>query len=247
MFKGDYMKSYFHAETEKYSKLFRHIMLIVTVPVFSLCAFCTANIILNIGRDTAVMYFLIAAGSIMAGLITAFVSAYFTDKLTRRHNKYTYFDILPKGMVFSEYAGEFTRYGKKVILRNLYYIPFEKLESVSRNPKVAPHNIEFKGEIRGYFFDSNRLGYHIYEDGELVFDTFELNFGLYETLKSVIVKDRFGNTKRLEKTAEYFHNKYKNTPKKKPFDIADYVSTVKKQKPKTSNPALEKPSYNRKW
>ncbi|MCH5205042.1 MAG: hypothetical protein J1F03_09840 [Oscillospiraceae bacterium] len=222
-------------------------MLIVTVPILAVCTFCTVNIMLNIGREISVMYLIISGVSVLLGMTVAFTAAYFTDKISRRHSKYTYFDFLPKGMVFSEYAGEFARYGKKVILRKLYYIPFETLESVSRNPKIAPHDIEFKGEIRGYFFETNRLGYHIFEDGEIVFDNIELNFGRYDELKSVTVKDRFGNTKRLEKAVNYHWNNFKNAPKKKPFNIADYVTTVKKRRPKTSNPMLEAPSYSRDW
>lgn len=222
-------------------------MLIIIVPILAICTFCTVNIMINIGSEIVVMYLIIAGASVAFGIIFAFAAAYFTDKIIRRHNKYTFFDFLPKGMVFSEYAGEFTRYGKRIILRRLCYIPFETLESISRDPKVAPFDIEFKGEIREYLFETNRLGYHIYEDGELVFDSLELNYGLFEKLSSVTVKDRFGNTRRLEKAADYFWNRYKNAPKKKLFDIADYVSVVKRRKPKTSNPALEAPSYNRNW
>ena len=244
---GDILKSFFHAETEKYTKRLRHLMLIVTVPILAVCTFCTVNIVINLGEEISAMYLIIAGASVASGMLTAFIAAYFTDRMIRRHSKYTFFDFLPKGMVFSEYAGEFTRYGERIILRKLYYIPFEALTSVSRNPKVAPHNIEFKGEIRGYLFETDRLGYHIFEDGELVFDSFELNFGLYETLSSVTVKDRFGNTKLLEKTVNYYWERFKNAPKKKPFNIADYVTTVKKRRPKTSNPLLEAPSYNRDW
>ena len=222
-------------------------MLIVTVPIFAICTFCTVNIVINIQREIAVLYLIVAGACVAFGMIFAFAAAYITDKQIRRHSRYTFFDFLPKGMIFSEYAGEFTRYGKQVILRRLYYIPFETLTSVSRNPKVAPHNIEFKGEIRGYLFETNRLGYHIFEDGELVFDSMELNFGHFEKLSSVTVKDRFGNTKRLEHSVNYFWNKFKEAPKKKPFDISDYVSVAKKRKPKTSNPALEAPSYSRDW
>lgn len=217
------------------------------MPIFALCTFCTVNIVINLGEEISAMYLIIAGASVVVGMLTAFIGAYFTDRLIRRHSKYTYFDFLPKGMVFSEYAGEFTRYGKRVILRRLYYIPFETLLGVSRNPKVAPHDIEFKGEARCYIFETDRLGYHIYEDGEPVFDSLELNFGLYETLDKVTVKDRFGNTKMLEKAVNYHWERFKNAPKKKAFNIADYVKAVKKRRPKTSNPALEAPSYTRDW
>ena len=221
-------------------------MLIVTVPILAICTFCTVNIIINFGREIAAMFLIIAGVCVAFGIIFAFAAAYFTDKKIRRHSRFTYFDFLPKGMIFSEYAGEFTRYGKRIILRRLCYIPFETFESVSRNPN-APHDISFKGEIREYLCDSKRLGYHIFEDGELVFDSFELNFGHFEKLSALTVKDRFGNTRRLEKAVNYYLKRYKNAPKKKPFDIKDYVAVAKKRKPKTSNPALELPSYNRKW
>lgn len=241
------MKYFFHAETDKYSRRLKHMMLLVSMSVFAVCAFCTINIVLHFGSEIVYLLLAVIGGFILLGMIFAFSAVYFTDKYTRRHNKYTYFDFLPKGMIFSEYAGEFTRYGEKIILRRLYYIPFASLTSVSRDPKAAPHNLTFSGEIRAYFQESDRLGYHIGEDGNLEFDSAELNSRLYEVLPALVVRDRFGNTKKLEKSVNFYLEQFKNTPEKKPFNISDYVSVQKRTKLHTSNPALEAPSFSRKW
>lgn len=241
------MKYFFHAEVEKYTRRLKHMMLLAAMSVFAVCAFCTINIVLNFGSEIVYLLLALIGGFVFLGMVFGFSAVYFTEKHKRRHSKYTYFDFLPKGMIFSEYAGEFTRYGEKKILRRLYYIPFEGLISVARDPKTAPHNLTFTGEIRAYFQESDRLGYHIDEDGNLEFDSAELNIRLYEELPSLVVRDRFGNTKRLEKSVNFYLEQYKNTPEKKPFNISDYVSVRKRTKLRTSNAALEEPSFSRKW
>lgn len=243
------MKYFFHAETEKYTERLRHAMILVAISVFAVCTFCTVNIVLNFGSDIVYLLLAVIGGFVLLGMIFAFSAVYITEKRKRRHNKYTYFDFLPKGMVFSEYAGEFVRFGDRIILRRLYYIPFDKLQSVSRNPKAAPHEIAFTGEIREYFLESKRLGYHVNENNDLEFDSFELNSRFFENIPRLVVKERFGNTKKLEKSVSFYLEQFKNTPEKKPFNISDYVSVQKRKKLHTSNPALEEPreSYNRNW
>lgn len=240
-------KYYFHADTDKYFDSLKKILIIVIMPILALCTFCTVNIVLNYRSDFSKLLMIVISASVLFGMAFTFVSVYIADKYRRRHAKYTFFDIIPQGMVYSEYAGEFTRYGEKIILRRLYYIPFGKLKTVSRDPKTAPHDICFKGEIREYFLETSRLGYHIDDEGKIVFDTFELNLALYNTINELTVKDRLGNTMRLEKSIAHYWEKFKNIPEKKPFDISDYVSVRRRRKPKTSNPALEAPSYSRKW
>ena len=158
-------KYFFHADTSKYGERLRHLLIIVNVPIIALCVFCTIQIVLNYRSEIAVMLLAVIAGCILIGMIFAFSAVYIAEKYRRRHAHYTFFDFLPCGMVFSEYAGEYVHWGDRVILRRLYFIPFETLESVSRDPKKSPHDITFKGEIRSYFYESGRLGYHVNEDG----------------------------------------------------------------------------------
>ncbi len=240
-------KYFFHADTERYSENLKRALVIVIVPILALCTFCAVNILLNFSPDFVKLLILVVMGSILFGMLFTFAAVYIADKLKRRHAKFTFFDIVPSGMVYSEYAGEFTRYGERIILRKLCYIPFSGLESVSRNAKETPRSITLNGEIRQYFFESDRLGYHINEDGELEFDTLILNVGLYTTNKTLVIRESLGNTKRLEKSILYYWEEYKNIPKKKPFDITEFVAKRRRVKPKTSNPALEAPSFSRKW
>ena len=240
-------KYYFHADVEKYSNKLRQLLIVVIVPMLAVCTFCTVNIVLNYRSDFAKLLMIVIAASVFSGMVFTFIAVYFTDRIKRRHARYTFFDIIPSGMVYSEYAGEFTRYGERIIMRRLYYIPFDKLTGVSRDPKTAPHDISFNGEIREYYLETSRLGYHIGEDGKLEFDTSVLNIAYYSTVNSVTVKDRLGNTKHLEKSVLYYWEQFKSIPEKKPFDISQFVAERRRRKPKTSNPALEAPSFSRKW
>lgn len=240
-------KYYFHADVQKYSDRLRHMLIVVVAPILAVCVFSTVNIVLNFGSDFSKLLMIVIAGSVFLGMVFTFSATYAIDKRRRRHSRYTFFDIIPCGMVFSEYAGEFTRYGERIIMRRLYYIPFDKLESVSRDPKTAPHNIAFKGAIREYYLETERLGYHIDEEGRIEFDTVILNSSYYTEIPAVTVKNRFGNTKRLEKSILFYWEEFKNMPEKRPFDISQYVTARRKSKPRTSNPALEAPSFSRNW
>ena len=240
-------RRYFHADTRVYSEALRHALIVVVIPLLAICIFCTVNIVLYYSAGFAKLLIFIIAGSVLFGMVFSFLATYIADRKKRRHARFTYFDILPQGMIFSEYAGEFVRYGELIILRRLYYIPFAELESVSRDPKKTPRELTIKGNIRGFFFESDRLGYHIGESGEPVFDTAILNMGMGDELREVTVKKRFGNTRQLEAAILFYKDKFDNAPEKKPFNISDYVAIRRKPKPKTSNPALEAPSFNRKW
>lgn len=238
---------FFHADTAKYGERLRRLMIIVNVPLIALCVFCTIQIVLNYRSEIVILLLAVIGGSVPAGMIFAFSAVYISEKHKRRHSKYTFFDFLPCGMVFSEYAGEYVHWGGRVILRRLYFIPFGALESVSRDPKRTPHDITFKGEIRAYFCESSRLGYHVSEDGGIEFDSGILNRELFESLSELTVKNRFGNTGKIERSALYYLEQYKNMPEKKPFVLSDFVTVRRRSKPTTSNPALEAPSYNRNW
>lgn len=240
-------KYYFHADLDKYTDRLRHILIIVIIPIIALCVFCTVNIVLRFNSPLAVLLFAVIVGSVLFGILFTFFTVYLIDKLSRRHARYTFLDIIPSAVIYSEYAGEFVRYGERIILRRLYIIPFAALESVSRNPKEASHNITFKGKIRAYFLETDRLGYHVDSDGNIELDTGILNYGYFTELNEITVKNRLGNTKRLERSVLYYWEEFKNAPEKKPFDISQFVRARQKPKPKTSNPALEAPSFTRNW
>lgn len=241
------MRCFFHADNSDYNKALTHTLTLVIVPLFAICIFCTVNYTLHYNAGLSRLFAIIFCASILFGMIFTFSAVYIIDKKKRRHSQFTFLDILPRGLIFSEYAGEFIRYGERVVLRKLYYLSFTDFESVSRNPKKAPHEIVITGKFRLYFFDSKRLGYHIDEDSNIIFDTDILNIGMYDEVSELTIKKRLGNTRLLEASILYFKDKFDKIPDKKPFSISDFVAVRKRRKPRTSNPALDTPSFNRNW
>ncbi len=245
------MKYYFHAEVSHYKRRLKSLLIIVIMPLLTVCVFCTVNIVLHLptkeSYEFALLMLLIIVGCVAAGIGFTFAAAYFTDKLSKRHSRYTYFDILPCGMVYSEYAGEMVRFGKPEIYRRLWYIPFSHFTQTERDPKTDPCAIKIKGEVHGYFLPSKCLGYHITENGEIDFDNWELNERGFEITQSLEIKGRLGCTKQLEASINHYAEEYRNRPAKKPFDISEHIPKRSKKKPTTSNPVLEAPSFDRKW
>lgn len=247
------MKSFFHADTDLYRKRLKSMMITVLVPLAAACVFCTVSIVLRLcapSYDGSFPYFMmyLIIGCVFMGMVSAFAGCYITEKYIRRHSRYTYFDILPCGMVYSVYAGEHTIYEKRVIYRRLYYIPFAGVEEITRDPARAPHSMLIKGEVRCFLLPSDRLGYHIDEEGSISFDSWELNDRGFTELKSLEINDRIGNTKQAVRSALYYLEQFRSAPEKKPFNISDYVTAKKnKPRPKTSNPLLEAPQFDRKW
>lgn len=241
------VRFYFHADVTDYDNALRHALIVVLIPLFAVCVFCTVNIVLHYNWGFTRLLAIIIVASVLFGMVFTFSAVYIIEKKKRRHARYTFYDILPQGMVFSEYAGEFVRYGERVILRRLYYIPFSGLENVSRDPKKTPRELTVTGEIRRYFCESERLGYHVDENGNVVFDCAILNIGMYETVPQFTIKKRFGNTRALEASILYYKEHFDNMPEKKPFNIADFVPVKRKRKSNTSNPMLEAPSFSRNW
>ncbi len=245
------MRRYFHAATEHYSKLLKAMTITVLMPLAAICVFCVVNIILNLreGLDSGLILLLliIITGCVFIGMVFEFSAVYIIDHLKQRHSRYTYFDIVPSGLVFSLYAGEHYVWGCRVVYRRLYYIPFEGLEAVERDKKKTPLSLTIKGKVRGYLLHSDALGYHITEEGELTFDHPELDERGFEELPQVEIRRAFGSTRRLERSVLHYWEEYKNAPPKKEFNIADHIAVKRYHRPKTSNPLLEGPSFDRKW
>ena len=245
------MREYFHADTTIYPRRLKAVIIALLMPLAAVCVFCAVYIVFNLRTDgdkgLAELMVKITAGCVAAAITACFAGAYITEKKQRRHARYTYFDILPKGMIYSRYAGEHYLYGERTVYRRLYYIPFAALTEIKRDPKISPAAISFAGEIREYFFPSDQLGYHIDEDGELHFDNAELDTRFYKPLGRLSIRNDFGSTKQLERSANHYLELFRNAPKKREFNIAEHIHQRSKKPLKTSNPLLEAPSFDRKW
>ncbi len=245
------MDYFFHADTTKYRRRLKGTAIIVLVPLFGICVFCAVNILLNLSAGiSSGLVRLMAAVIVLcaaAGTATMFAAALLAKKYTSRHSRFTYLDILPDGFVFSLYAGEFHNWGEQVILRRLYFVPFSGIEEISRDPKASPFSLTVKGMIRCYFEESDRLGYHVDEDGRTQFNSPELNERGFETADKLEMIGWFGSTKKIQTSLEHYLAEFRARPEKKPFNIAEHITRRQKKRPTTSNPLLEAPSYDRNW
>ncbi len=245
-------KKFFHANTSFYKKRLKGMIITVVVPLSAICVFCTAYIILRVcepswDKTLPLIPIFIISACVFLGTAFVFAACYLHYKYTVRHNKYTYLDIFPKGMVYSVYAGEYFCFGSRVIYRRLYYMPFSGMEDIIRDGKNSPFSMTIKGEIHEFLQQSKHLGYHIDEDGELTFDYPELNTRGFEKIGSLEITGILGNTARPVYTAKKFLKNFRETPEKEPFDISKYIIKKRTVKRKTSNPLLEAPNYSRKW
>lgn len=245
------MDYFFHADTSKYRRRLKAIVITTAVPLFGICVFCVVNILLNYSagasRGIILLMAAVIAGCVFVGAAAIFTAAYFCYKLDRRHSRFTYLDILPDCFVFSLYAGEFRDYSEKVILRRLYVVPFSGVEEISRDGRNSPFALNVRGEIRCYLCETDRLGYHVDEDDHMRFDSPELDERGFEKLDRLCIDGWFGRTKHLEKALNFYLEQYRNIPEKKPFNIAEHITRKQKKRPTTSNPLLEAPSYDRNW
>ncbi len=245
------MDYFFHADTTKYRRRLKAIVVTTAVPLLGISVFCAVNILLNFSsgasKELLLLMAAVIAGCVFMGTVTVFTAAYFCYKLDRRHSRFTYLDILPDGVVFSLYAGEYRNYSELVILRRLYFAPFSGMKEIVRDPKSSPFSLTVCGEVRYYLCETDRLGYHVSEDDHLLFDSPELDRRGFEKLDRIQIDGWFGRTKRLEAALKYYLEQYRSTPEKKPFNIADYVSVKRRKRHTTSNPMLETPSYDRNW
>ena len=245
------MDYFFHADTTKYRRRLKGTAIIVLVPLFGVCVFCAVNILLNLSAGISSgmvrLMALVIVICVLAGMIVMFSAALLAKKYTARHSRYTYLDILPDGFVFSLYAGEFRNWGDQVILRRLYFVPFSGIEEISRDPKSSPCSLTVKGKVRCYFQESDRLGYHVDEDGHTLFDSPELNERGFETADKLEISGWFGSTKEFQASLEHYLEQFRAIPEKKPFNIAEHITRRRKKRPTTSNPLLEAPSYDRNW
>ncbi len=245
------MRDFFHCDTTIYKKRLKTVLSALLAPLIAVCVFCAANIIFNMRPDGdkgfAQLMIWIAVGCVAAGMIFCFAGSYIADRKCRLHARYTYFDILPKGMIYSRYAGQSHLYGERTVYRHLYYIPFSSLTEVLRDPKRSPFELTICGVAQQYFQPSDCLGYHIDEDGELQFDNPELMERHFEFRGKLVISHDFGRTKQLQRSIEHYLEQYKNAPQKKQFNIADHIAVKSKKPLRTSNPMLDAPSFDRKW
>lgn len=239
------MRWFYHFSPLKLRKIARNTILITACFCAEICIAAFIVLIFNFltarNYDVIFQMLMIVCGAILTGMLICFGTAMVVWKKINRKSRYTYVDIQLKTAIYSSYAGEYRVSGEKVIIRDIYYIPFSSLtgSQVAKNGK----DLMVMGKIRHYCMNSENLGYHV-KDGEVVFDRELLNESGFECLEEVRIPAVFGKPERLCKAFEEGRARFEEIPAPKPyvFKEADFIR--RRAKPRIMP---EDFNYTRKW
>ena len=187
------MRDYFHADTSAITKNANKAIAGIGIALMLPCLLCFVSLFFDFrslyNNDFTLMRILLIAGCVVLWMISSFVIYVISRNRVRHQSRYTYFELQQDNAILSRYVGTMRSGGKKILVRQLYIIPFDK---VSINHKNG--NIIFKGSIRKYEGDSDHLGYHIGRDG-LKFDNWWYDNNGFTEVKNLTLPHSFTKQK----------------------------------------------------
>lgn len=239
------MKRYFHFRTADIQRKTVSLLIFASVLCAEICIAAFFVLIFNFltVRNYHVIFqmLVIICGVILAGLIFCFAVWELSQRKTMRGARYTYLDIQEKAIILSVYGGEYRGVDGKVIVRDLYYIPFEQLKGITEEKEGK--GVILTGKIRHYGMNSDFLGYHI-KDGDVLFDRQWLNIGGFRQLDSVKIPFVFGSNKCVYKSVVEGYRKFLEIPKKVPYTFKEADFIRRRAKPRVMP---EEFGYRRNW
>lgn len=239
------MNSFFHAYTKKYYLRRRYAMLLTAAPVAELSLFLIWAAFFNLRRmyeTGTLMLFAVWIGVAVAVAMVLFIFyAEITEKKVRRHSKYTYFDIAPKAVVYSRYAGEYKHNGEKVIRRRLCVMRLNDFERAYLDEKKK--HLILVGKMRVYEDENSNLGYHI-SDGDVVFDNWWYNEAGFREIHLLKLPVDFEKPSLIAKKLYLAKRRLDNTPEKKPYVFVESEIVKKRRELKRIRDEMR---YIRKW
>ena len=239
------MRNFFHFSPVKPKKKAQRTIMLTACFCAEICIAAFIVMIFNFltAKNFNVIFYMLAVicVTILTGMLICFFAEMYFSRRIRRCSRYTYVDIQQKTAVYSSYAGEYRVAGEKVIIRDVYYIPFAVMTGaeVMKNGK----GVNVTGEMRHYCMNSDNLGYHV-RDGEVVFDRELLNESGFETMETLRIPAVFGNPERLCRAINEAKKNFDDVPAPKPyvFKEADFIR--RRAKPRVMP---EDFNYSRKW
>jgi len=154
----------------------------------------------------------------------------------RVHSKYTYVEIGLKDVIVSLYAGSFTHWGRKTVLRRLVVIPLEEFESVrvSKNEQVL---VKAKSAaIRDYIANTDRLGY-FFKDGDFEFREYFFRERGFNAVQQVYIPRLFTDADEIAESILAAKERFDNLPSPKPYSFEE-MPFVKTRKMRSLNKRL---------
>ncbi len=203
-------------------------MILTVTPLAQFCMMLIWALMFNLKMVTdktfLLSYILMIGGCVMTGMVLCIVYAAVCDHYIRVGRHYTYFEILPKAAVFSEYKGSYTVFGEKTILRRVCVIPLKNYDRAYLDERKK--HLILLGEIRIYQGESSALGYHV-KDGFPVFDKWWYNEAekSYKTAGVVRLPMDFERPGRIAAAMDKAKRDFEKIPPKKEyvFKEADIV------------------------
>ncbi len=239
------MKNFFHFRTDEIKRKAVNLLIFAAVLCAEICVAAFFVLIFNFltarNSDIIVQMLVIICGVILLGMVFCFTVWELSEKKVMRGARYTYLDIQEKAVVLSLYGGEYRGADGKVIVRDLYYIPFEELKGIAEDK--SGRGVVLTGKIRHYGMNSDFLGYHI-KEGDVLFDRDWLNIGGFESLETVKIPFVFGNNRRVYKALVEGYKKFLEIPKKKPYVFREADFIRRRAKPRVMP---EDFGYRRDW
>jgi len=214
------MKCYFHCDANMYRKRVRTFLEYIVAPVVLIAIFLTVCLLLSL-RNLMHSRLLIPAGEIICGVIFVFalISRIMIEVAERKiyaHSKYTYLEIGLKDVVVSLYAGGFTHFGEKTVLRRLFVIPLNKIEfaEICKGERLIIKTDE--PCVREYIGNSDRLGYY-FKDGVLTFKEFFFEESGFSLSQQAVVPHRFGDAEEIADSIIAAKERFGDLPPPKPY------------------------------
>jgi len=205
------VKCYFHADSNMYKRKAGTIIWYTAPPVFlaavisGVCIWISYE---NLARSGLLIRAVITVCAVLFVFsVFARVLSELAETAARNDARYTYAEIGLYDVIISVYAGSYTMYGEKTVLRRLFVIPLSGLESVGADKK---HKITVKGgKIREYAGNTRRLGYY-FKNGVLKFKEPYYEENGFALITEAVIPARFGNPEKLIKRINAAKKNLKN-------------------------------------
>ncbi len=241
------MQNFFHADTSKYRDICKKIS-VATGAVLALPALlCFISLIVQTRhwRDSGfvIIRLLIPAACTAVWIAVTFLAFFICETRARRVTRSTYFEIQKSSAILSRYGGRIAA-DTGGIQRKLWIIPYDGMKLSMKNGRLS-----FKGKIRYYEGDSDRLGYHI-KRGKPQFDNWWLNENGFTKLTEITLPSCFLRQKTIFRHCAIAQKRYimqnekKNIPTARPV-MRPRTKTVYRQT--RLRTYTELPTFDRKW
>ena len=239
------MRTYYHCATGRIKRLTAALIAFTAILSSEIAAIAFFVLFFNLfgsPSEALVKQMLMTAGTaVLSGLALSFFIAAAGKTRIERCSRYTFMDIQLKAAVISRYSSAWTAGGRRLIYRELYYIPFR--DFVSALPSKSGRKMVIRGKVRYFSMSSGNLGYHV-KDGDIEFDRWWLNSGGWEEREETVLPALFGPPARICEALTKAKKRFDELPAPKEHVFREASFVRRRSKPRVMPENLD---YSRNW